>query len=88
MVAKCLFKMPNRDQVQYVATDMWVPYRDAVSAALPEAIIVIDKFHVARVADNAMGKARKGPRGADTKAETQAGARPLRVLEARMHLNR
>ncbi len=62
-VAKYLFKMPNRDKVQYVAMDMWTPYRDAVGAVLPDATIVIDKFHVVRMANDAMEKARKGLRG-------------------------
>jgi transposase len=61
-VSKYLFKMPNRDKVQYVAMDMWTPYRDAVSAVLPDATIVIDKFHVVRMANDAMEKARKGLR--------------------------
>lgn len=61
-VAKYLFKMPNRDRVQYVAMDMWTPYRDAVEAVLPDARIVIDKFHVVRMANDAMEKARKGLR--------------------------
>lgn len=61
-VAKYLFRMSNRDKVQYVAMDMWTPYRDAVSAVLPDASIVIDKFHVVRMANDAMEKARKGLR--------------------------
>ncbi|MBU2749902.1 ISL3 family transposase, partial [Acidithiobacillus thiooxidans] len=62
-VTKYLFKMPNRDKVQYVAMDMWTPYRDAVSGVLPDATIVIDKFHVVRMANDAMEKTRKGLRG-------------------------
>ena len=62
-VAKYLFKMPHRDTVQYVAMDMWTPYRDAAGAALPEATIVIDKFHVVRMANDALEKARTSLRG-------------------------
>jgi transposase len=61
-VAKYLFKMPKRDKVQYVAMGMWMPYRDAVQTVLPEATIVIDKFHVVRMANDAMEKARRGLR--------------------------
>lgn len=61
-VAKYFFSMPNREKVQYVAMDMWAPYRDAVRAVLPDATIVIDKFHVVRMANDAMEKARKGYR--------------------------
>ncbi|WP_411887385.1 ISL3 family transposase [Hydrocarboniphaga effusa] len=61
-VSKYLTRMPNRDKVQYVAMDMWTPYRDAVQAVLPDATIVIDKFHVVRMANDAMERARKGMR--------------------------
>ncbi len=62
-VAKSLLKMPNRSRVQYVAMDMWAPCRDAVQAVLPDATIVIDKFHVVRMANQALEKARRGLRG-------------------------
>ena len=39
--------------------DMWRPYRDAVEAVLPHAMIVVDKYHVVRMANDAMEKARK-----------------------------
>ena len=61
-VSKYLTRMPNRDKVQYVAMDMWMPYRDAVQAVIPDATIVIDKFHVVRMVNDAMEKARKGLR--------------------------
>lgn len=61
-VSKYLTRMPNRDKVQCVAMDMWAPYRDAVQAVIPDATIVIDKFHVVRMANDAMEKARKGLR--------------------------
>jgi len=61
-VAEYLFKMPNRDKVQYVAMDMWTPYRDAVQTVIPKATIIIDKFHVVRMANDAVEKARKGLR--------------------------
>ena len=61
-VAKYLFQMKHRDKVQFVAMDMWAPYRDAVTAVIPQAKIVIDKFHVIKMANEAMEKARKGIR--------------------------
>ncbi len=62
-VAKYLTRMEHKDRVQYVAMDMWTPYRDAVQAVLPEATIVIDKFHVVRMANDAIERVRKGLRG-------------------------
>ncbi len=61
-VAQYLFKMPDRDEVQYVAMAMWTPYRDAVKTVLPDARIVIDRFHVIGMANDAMERARKGLR--------------------------
>lgn len=57
-----LSHLEGRDQVQYVAMDMWKPYRDAVEAVLPQARIIIDKFHVLRMANDAMERIRKGYR--------------------------
>ncbi len=42
--------------------DMWAPYRDACKAVIPDAQIVIDKFHVVKMANEAMEKVRKGLR--------------------------
>lgn len=61
-VIKYLSKLRHYDQVQYVAMDMWTPYRDAVMAVMPQAKIVIDKFHVVRMANDAIERARKGLR--------------------------
>jgi len=58
-VIKYLSGIPNKERIQYVAMDMWQPYRDAVQLVLPNAKIVIDKFHVNRMANDAMEKVRK-----------------------------
>lgn len=58
-VTAYLHAMKGRDRVKYVAMDMWTPYRDAVAAVLPRAKIVIDKFHVVRMANVAMEQVRK-----------------------------
>lgn len=57
-----LGNLPNKDSIKYVAMDMWRPYRDAVEAILPKAVIVIDKFHVVRMANDALDKVRKSLR--------------------------
>lgn len=62
-VAKYLTRLPDKDRVQYVAMDMWTPYRDAVAAVMPWATIVIDKFHVVRMANDALERTRKAMRG-------------------------
>ncbi len=61
-VVNYLYNLQGKSEVQYVAMDMWTPYRDAVQMVLPDARIVIDKFHVVRMANDALEKVRKGLR--------------------------
>ena len=61
-VVNYLYNLQGKSEVQYVAMDMWTPYRDAVAAMLPDARIVIDKFHVVRMANDALEKVRKSLR--------------------------
>ena len=61
-VINYLSNLAGRHEVQYVAMDMWAPYRDAVQAVMPNAKIVIDKFHVVRMANDALERVRKGLR--------------------------
>lgn len=57
-----LSKLPHRERVRFVAMDMWRPYRDACEIALPQAQVVVDKFHVLRMANSAMEAIRKSHR--------------------------
>ena len=61
-VIRFLYNLEGKERIQYVAMDMWQPYRDACSAVIPDARIVIDKFHVVKMANDAMEKVRKGLR--------------------------
>lgn len=61
-VIKYLSQLDGRQHIQYVAMDMWLPYKDAVELVLPQAKIVIDKFHVVKMANEAMEKVRKSYR--------------------------
>lgn len=61
-VVNYLYNLQGKSEVQYVAMDMWTPYRDAVQAVLPDARIVIDKFHVVRMANDAVEKVGKSLR--------------------------
>jgi transposase len=54
------FKEPNK--IRFVTMDMWRPYRDAVSAVIPHSVVVIDKFHVVKMANEAVEKGRKSIR--------------------------
>ncbi len=42
------------DPVEVVAMDMWTGYKSVVNAVYPNAVIVVDKFHVVRMANKAM----------------------------------
>lgn len=61
-VERYFYGLDGRDRVQYVAMDMWRPYRDATRAVLPQATIIVDKFHVVRMANDAVESARKAIR--------------------------
>jgi transposase len=58
-VHHALLRLENRERVRIVAIDMHRPYRSAVNAALPKAIVVVDKFHVVRMATNSLDALRK-----------------------------
>lgn len=57
-----LHHLEHKDRIQYVAMDMWQPYRDACAAVIPHAQIIIDKFHVLKMANEALEKVRKNLR--------------------------
>lgn len=58
-VRKYLKDIEKPHVILNVAMDMWRPYRDTVKEILPDAVVVIDKFHVVRMANNALEKCRK-----------------------------
>lgn len=61
-VVRYLYNLAGKDGIQYVAMDMWAPYRDACQAVIPQAKVVIDKFHVVRMANEALERVRKSLR--------------------------
>ena len=50
---------PNRGEVKYVVMDMNRNFRDAAKAFLPNAKIIIDRFHVVRYYTEAMENVRR-----------------------------
>lgn len=58
-VLKYLSGLPEGHRVEVVAMDMWRPYRQAVEAVLPNATIVVDKFHIQRMGNDALETIRK-----------------------------
>jgi transposase len=67
-----LSHMENNDLVEVVTMDMWRPYLDAVGLTMPKAAVVIDKFHVVRMANQCLEDVRKSFRaGLELKARRQ-----------------
>ncbi len=54
-----LSKLKGRELVKCVTMDMWEPYKDAVRVVMPQSTIVIDKFHVVRMANICLETVRK-----------------------------
>lgn len=52
-------QLPNRGRIRWVAMDMWKVYRNVVTTCLPQAQIVVDKFHIQRMANEALETIRK-----------------------------
>lgn len=57
-VAMWLSQLPNKERIKAVAIDMTGHYEDVVRAILPKAIVVIDKFHLVRKANEALKDVR------------------------------
>lgn len=48
--------------MRYVPNDKWKPYQDVVEIVIPDARIVVDKFHVVRMINDALERVRKSLR--------------------------
>lgn len=84
-VVKFLSNMKHKERVQFVAMDMWAPYKQAVNICLPKATIVIDKFHVVRMANIGMENARKSVRSNLTAKQRRGLMRDRFILLRRKH---
>ncbi len=80
-----LMKMKDRQKVKIVSMDMWNPYRAAVKAVLPQARIVVDKFHVVRMANDALEKVRKGLRKELMPSQSRTLKGDRKILLKRAH---
>ena len=60
-----LDSLPNKNRITHVGMDMWRPYRVAVQKVLPNAKIVVDKFHVVSKANAAFDTVRRKIANAD-----------------------
>lgn len=51
--------LKDKENIEIATMDMWGPYRQAFREVLPSVRIVVDKFHVTRMANDALEKVRK-----------------------------
>lgn len=61
-VIKHLKSLSNPENVEVVTMNMWLPYRDSVKQVLPNAVIVIDRYHIVATASKCLERARKAIR--------------------------
>ncbi|MEG9372794.1 ISL3 family transposase [Bacillus cereus] len=80
-----LSEIDDRDYIEYVTMDMWKPYKDAVNTVLPHAKVVIDKFHVVRMANQALDNVRKSLKASMTAKERRTLMRERYILLKRKH---
>ena len=62
-VQEYLGKLPQSERVKGVAMDMHEPFRQAVAMCLPQAKVVVDKFHLIRHINSALDKVRSRLQG-------------------------
>ncbi len=80
VVSKYLYNLPNRQYIELVTMDMWQPYKDAVRDILPQATIVVDRFHVVRMAIQGMDTVRKDTRASLTTRQSRTLKRDRYIL--------
>jgi transposase len=87
-VTQWLQRNPLHILVQVVTMDMWKPYRDAVNAVMPDSTVVVDKFHVVKMANHALDSIRKELReGMDLKQRRKLLRSRHLILRRRKDLN-
>jgi transposase len=79
-VSKWLTNLPGKKTVEVVTMDMWKPYRDAATALLPDARVVVDKFHVVRMANKCLDDTRKRLRADMTTADRRKLMRDRHII--------
>jgi transposase len=51
--------MPDKGNVRVIAADMWRPYHQIADQFFPDRLVVVDKFHVVRMANKGLDNVRK-----------------------------
>ena len=81
-IQEYLRSFPNRDEVKYVVMDMNRGFRNIARTFLPNAQIIIDRFHVVRCCTEAMENARRSFQSSLPKEQRRYFKRSRRLLLA------
>ena len=68
-IEEYLDKLPQPERVKGVAMDMHEPFRQAVQLCLPQAKVVVDKFHLIRHINGALDKVRSRLQGGSSRGK-------------------
>ncbi|HUO43548.1 MAG TPA: ISL3 family transposase [Burkholderiales bacterium] len=80
--------LPDKENVEVVVMDMWAIYKQVVQAELPGRLIVADKWHVCRMANEAVERVRKAIRkGLDTRTRLKLKDERFVLLKRRKSLS-
>lgn len=80
LVGAWLANLPNRHLIKGVTIDMWRGYRDLARVWLPQAVVVVDKFHVLAMVNRSLDKVRKDLRGNQSDGERRRLMRSRHML--------
>jgi len=78
-VEEYLDSLPDPERVKGVAMDMHEPFRQAVQMCLPQAKVVVDKFHLIRYVNRALDKVRSRLQGGNRRGKRRDLFRRLYV---------
>lgn len=82
-IVKFLESLPNKERITHVGSDMWRPYRLAVLKVLPQAKLVVDKFHVVSKANAAFDAVRRSIGNLDKKKHSRGLMRAHKLFAKR-----
>lgn len=80
--------MTNRDRTRVVTMDMWRAYRTVAKRLFPNAVVVVDRFHVVMRADDALSAYRNHLAEAEEKGQgiRRSKLRAIKgILRVRLH---
>lgn len=77
---KAIMRLRGWQNIEIVCIDMWRPYHRAVKQLIPNTVVVVDRFHVAKMAGEAMEKARKATRAELTVKERKKLMNDRKIL--------